>query len=231
MTNRPIRVILVEDHGIVRAGLKLILHHEPDIDVVGDAAEGREGVNLFARYSLDDAMGGPVDVVVTDLGLPDIGGLEVVRRVKELRPAVRVLILTMYADDEHIRGMLESGADGYLLKSAASHELAAAIRTVARGEVAISPVVARRLMSQFQRRREQERYATILTERERQVLNLLAEGATSKELAQQLGLSTKTVENHRSRILEKLGVANTAAAINLAAQHGLLVPLENMMNS
>jgi DNA-binding NarL/FixJ family response regulator len=210
----------------VREGLKRILHDAPDIEVVGDAAEGREGVRLFARYSLDDAEGGPVDVVVTDLSLPDIAGLEVVRRVKELRPAVRVLILTMHADDEYIRGMLEIGADGYLLKSAASHELAAAIRMVARGEMVLSPAVTRRLMSQFRSRRERDDHAALLTDRERQVLNALAEGATSKELAQRLGLSTKTVENHRSRILEKLGVANTAAAINLAAQRGLLLPIE-----
>jgi DNA-binding NarL/FixJ family response regulator len=113
-----------------------------------------------------------------------------------------------------------------LLKSAASHELAAAIRMVARGEMVLSPAVTRRLMSQFRSRRERDDHAALLTDRERQVLNALAEGATSKELAQRLGLSTKTVENHRSRILEKLGVANTAAAINLAAQRGLLLPIE-----
>lgn len=226
-----VRVILIEDHGIVREGLKRILHDEADIEVVGDAAEGREGVRLFARYSLDDAPGGPVDVVVTDLSLPDIAGLEVVRRVKELRSTVRVLILTMHADDEYIRGMLDIGADGYLLKSAASHELAAAIRTVARGEMVLSPAVTRRLMSQFRSRRERDHHAALLTDREREVLNFLAGGATIKELAQRLGLSTKTVENHRSRILEKLGVANTAAAINLAAQRGLLLPLEEMAMS
>jgi DNA-binding NarL/FixJ family response regulator len=223
-----LRVILIEDHGIVREGLKRILHDEADIEIVGDAAEGREGVRLFTRYCLDDAQGGPVDVVVTDLSLPDIPGLEVVRRIKELRASVRVLILTMHADDEYIRSLLEIGADGYLLKSAASHELAAAIRTVSRGEMVLSPAVTRRLMTQFRSRRERDYRAALLTDRERQVLNFLAEGATSKELAQRLGLSTKTVENHRSRILEKLGVANTAAAINLAAQQGLLLPLEEM---
>jgi DNA-binding NarL/FixJ family response regulator len=226
-----VRVVLIEDHGIVREGLKRILRDEPDIEVIGDAADGHEGIRLFARFSLDSAQGGPVDVVVTDLSLPDIAGLEVVRRVKELRSSVRVLILTMHADDEYIRGMLEIGADGYLLKTAASHELAEAIRTVARGEMVLSPAVTRRLMSQFRTRRERDDQAVLLTDRERQVLNFLAGGATSKELAQRLGLSTKTVENHRSRILEKLGVANTAAAINLAAQRGLLLPLEEKARS
>jgi len=223
-----IRVLLIEDHGIVRAGLRLILRDEADIEVVGDAADGREGVRLFARYSLDDAIGGPVDVVVTDLSLPDISGLDVIREVRELRPSTKILILTMYADDEHIRGMIEVGADGYILKSAASPELAAAIRTVARGEMAVSPSVTRRLMAQMHRRREHDRHATALTDLERQILNFLAEGVTSKEVAQRLGLSTKTVENHRSRILEKLGVANTPAAISLAAQHGLLTPPTEM---
>ena len=189
-----IRVMLIEDHGIVREGLKLILGGAPDIAVVGDAADGAGGVRLFEHLS---ATGG-VDVVVTDLGLPDISGLEVTRRIKALRPETRVLMLTAYSDDEHIRGMMETGADGYMLKHSAAQELPEALRTVMRGETVLHPLVARRLMTQLQRGRERERRAELLTDRERQVLGLLVEGSTSKEIAQRLGLSTKTVENHRA---------------------------------
>ena len=219
MSSANIRVILIEDHHIVREGLKLILHSTPDIEVVGEASNGQDGVRLFTRL-LDE---NGVDVVVTDLGLPDISGLEVMCRIKVLQPGARVLMLTMYADDEHIRGMLELGANGYLLKQSAPRDLCEAIRTVAHGETALSPLIARRLITQVQRDRDRDRRAGLLTERERQILGLLAEGCTSKEVAQRLGLSTKTVENHRARILVKLGVVNTAAAINQGSQLGLLV--------
>ena len=214
----PIRVLLVEDHGIVREGLKLILADAPDIAVVGEAGDGESGLRL-ARHL---AGRGELDVLVTDLGLPDLGGLEVARRAKALLPGLRVLLVTMYTGEEHIRGMLDAGADGYLLKQAAAQELPEAIRVVARGETALSPSVARLLMRQVQRGRERERHGDQLTERERQVLGALAAGRTSKEIAARLALSTKTVENHRARILEKLQVANTAAAIGLAFQQGLV---------
>ena len=223
MPERRIRVILIEDHGVVREGLKLILQGTDDIEVVGEAADGESGLRLFTRLAVDDPdADGGIDVVVTDLGLPDIGGLEVTRRIKAARPDMPVLILTMHTDDDHIRGMLELGADGYVLKQSAVQEFAEAIRTVARGETALHPTIARRIMKQLQQGRERERRTDLLTERERSVLALLADGATSKEIARQLGLSTKTIENHRARILEKLGVSNTAAAIGLAYQHGLI---------
>jgi DNA-binding NarL/FixJ family response regulator len=216
--NSRIRVILVEDHAMVREGLKLILQQAPDIAVLGEAGDGAGGLQLLQRLAAE----GGVDVLVTDLGLPDLGGLEVTRRAKALLPGLRVLLVTMYTGEEHIRGMLDAGADGYLLKQSAAQELPAAIRVVARGETALSPSVARLLLKQVQRGRERERHGDNLTERERQVLGALAEGRTSKEIAARLVLSTKTVENHRARILEKLQVANTAAAIGLAYQQGLV---------
>lgn len=207
---------------MVREGVKRLLGDEPDIAVVGEAADGRGGLWQLARLCAEGAPGGPVDVVVTDLGLPDIGGLEVARQAKALRPETRVLLLTMHQDSEYIEGLLASGADGYLLKQGPAEELAPAIRTVARGETALSPHIASLMLKHLRLRRERERYPTLLSDRERQILNLLAEGSTSKEVAQRLGLSAKTVENHRARILEKLGASNTAAAIGLAAQAGLL---------
>jgi len=215
-----IRIILIEDHGIVREGLKLIMQQLDDIAVVGEAETGRGGLQVLERLMSDPATA--VHVVVTDLGLPDISGLEVTRRVKERFPQVRVLMLTMYADDEHVVGMLETGADGYLLKQSAGKELADAIRVVASGETVLSPSVARRLMTELRRDRDKHDPISELTDREKQVIALLAEGATSKHVARNLGLSPKTVENHRARILEKLGVANTAAAVGLAYQQGLI---------
>ncbi|HET8630130.1 MAG TPA: response regulator transcription factor [Thermomicrobiales bacterium] len=218
MTGASIGVLLIEDYGVIREGLKLLLARTPHLAVVGEAATGREGLELFARL----AAAGGVDVVVTDLGLPDLDGLEVARRVKALRPAARVLFLTMHDDDAHVRGMLDVGADGYLLKDAAAGELVRAIEAVARGEVYLSPAVARRLMTQARQGREREHFAALLTEREREVLALLAGGASSKEIARALGLSVKTVENHRARVLAKLGVVNTAAAVARAHREGLL---------
>ena len=226
--NSRIRVILIEDHAMVREGLKLILQQAPDIAVLGEAGDGAGGLQLLQRLAAE----GGVDVLVTDLGLPDLGGLEVTRRAKALLPGLRVLLVTMYTGEEHIRGMLDAGADGYLLKQSAAQELPESIRVVARGETALSPAVARLLLRQVRRGRERhadllsgrerERHGDLLTERERQVLGALAEGRTSKEIAARLVLSTKTVENHRARILEKLGVANTAAAIGLAFRRGLV---------
>ena len=213
-----IRVLVAEDHGIVRAGVRLILESEPGFRVVGEAAGGAEAVRLFAR--LCDAPG--VDVVVTDLGLPDLDGVEVARRVKAHRPGARVLFLTIYQDPGHVAGLVEAGADGYLLKHAAFAELPAAVRAVAAGETYLSPAVARGLVAQLRRGQARERRLALLTGRERQVLARLAEGDTSKGIARALGLSAKTVENYRARILEKLGATNTAEAVAHALKDGLL---------
>lgn len=219
MTDAPIRVLLIEDHHIVREGVRLILGQSPDIVVVGEASDGESGVRRFEELS---AGGEGVDIVVTDLDLPDIDGLEVVRRIKARRPTVAVLLLTMHADDRHVRGMIALGLDGYLLKQAAARELPVAIRTVARGETFLSPPVARRLMLQLNGAQERNQGTTPLTERERQVLALMAGGATSKEIARRLSLSAKTVDNHRARILQKFGVTNTAAAISHGYEQQLI---------
>lgn len=214
-----IRIILIDDHTLVREGLKLIFDGLPDVRVLGDAASGGEGIRLVERLL---RLGQRLDVVVTDLGLPDFSGLEVTRQVKALDPDTRVLILSMYTDEEHIAGILESGVDGYLLKQSSPTELAESIRAVARGEMALAPVVARRLVSQVRRRRQFEETMQAMTDRERQVLELLARGQSSKEIARTLDLSVKTVGNHRTHILEKLGAANTAEAVGLAYQLGLI---------
>ncbi|HET8625865.1 MAG TPA: response regulator transcription factor [Thermomicrobiales bacterium] len=218
MAEARIGVLLIEDHGIVREGLKLLLARAPRLAVVGEAGAGADGVRLAAR------LGAAVDVVVTDLALPDISGLEVARRVKAARPATRVLLLTMHEGDEHVRGMLDAGADGYLLKQAAAGELATAIEALARGEPYLSPTVAGRLVEAVRRGPGRELPAPLLSAREREVLALAAAGATSKEAARALGISVKTADNHRARILAKLGVATIGAAVARAHREGLLDP-------
>ena len=160
--------------------------------------------------------------MVTDLDLPDISGLEVARRIKQRRSTAAVLLLTMHADDEHVRGMMALGLEGYLLKQAAAQELPIALRTVARGETFLSPPVARRIMLQVHGARERKDPRPALTDRERQVLGLLSTGETSKEIGRHLNLSAKTVDNHRARILQKLGVTNTAAAISYSYVQNLI---------
>lgn len=218
-TSQTIDTILIEDHTIVREGLKLIINQIDDIRLLGDAGTGGEGLRLYEHLS---RRGHNVDVVICDLGLPDISGIEVTRRIKEIRPETSVLILSMYADQEHISSILDTGVDGYLLKQSTPSELADAIRAVAQGGMALSPTVARRLVNQVHRQMEQEETTQSLTERELQVLTMLAHGATSKEIAHDLDLSVKTVENHRARILEKLDAVNTAAAIGRAYEMGLM---------
>lgn len=220
MTDPRVRVILIEDHGVVREGLRLLLEHTQEITVVGEAATGTAGVTLFERLSAEDG----VDVVVTDLGLPDIDGVEVTRRIKARCANARILVLTMQIDDNCIHELLELGVDGYLLKYVAGQELVDGIRSVARGETVLSPQVIRRLITRLNRNRERDRYLELLTPRDLEILKLLAAGSTSKEAALVLGIRTKTVENHRARILERLNATNTAAAINFAFQQGLLPP-------
>jgi two-component system, NarL family, response regulator NreC len=186
--------------------------------VVEEAASIAEGIRRFEQLSARSG----VDVVVTDLDLSDGSGLELARRVKASGSGTRVLFLTMYQDAEHILGLLESSADGYLLKQAAVPELREAILAVARGEQYLSPAVARGLLVYLQHNPERERQRGRLSAREQQVLALMAEGETSKEIARHLGLSTKTVENYRSHIIDKLGVSNTAAAVSLAYREGLM---------
>jgi DNA-binding NarL/FixJ family response regulator len=218
MNTRPIRVLLIEDHALMREGVRLILEGTPGIAVVGAVADGEEGTRAFA--CLHDDPG--IDVVLTDLHLPGCDGLEVMRRVKALAPGVRVLFLSMHQGREHAGGILEAGADGYLLKQSAVEDLSAAIHAVARGETFLSPAIARQLMTLLRHNGQPARQPDRLTERERQVLVLLAEGETSKGMARSLSLSVNTIDNHRARILSKLGVGNTAAAIRLASSRGLL---------
>jgi DNA-binding NarL/FixJ family response regulator len=208
-----IRVLVVDDHPVVRHGLIAIMGYEPDIEVVGDAADGEEAVRLILERR--------PDVVLLDLRLPKLDGVEVMRQVRAQAPQVRFLVLTTYDTDEYIGPALAAGAQGYLLKDALPDELARGVRAVMRGAAALEPEVAARLL---ERMAEGER-GDELSERELEVLRLLVAGASNKSLAVQLNLSENTIKTHISRIFAKLGVQSRAEAVAVALQRGL-VPLK-----
>lgn len=215
----PIRVLVVDDHAVVREGVAALLRAEPDVEVVGEAADGETGVRLAAELA--------PDVVVMDIGLPDLTGVEATRRLRALRPGIRVLALTVYEKDEYLEEMLRAGAAGYVLKKAAARDLVAAIRRVHRGEVALDPEMAtgyvlRRSLESAPPAPPPAPPRTSLSEREREVLRLIAEGYTNREIGRQLEISEKTVQTHRANIMSKLRVHNTAELLKEARRLGLI---------
>jgi DNA-binding NarL/FixJ family response regulator len=213
-----IRVVLVDDHTIVRTGLKAVLADEGDIEVVGEAAGGNEAVALLEHT--------PADVVVMDLSMSDGDGMMATRSITGRGDqAPRVLVLTMHAEEAYLEAVLEAGASGYLVKSTADRELVEAIRAVARGEIFVQPSAAR-VLAQGARRREE--HATDrarferLTDRERAVMQLIAEGYTAPEIGEQLAISPKTVDTYKQRVNDKLGLTHRADYVKLALKLGLL---------
>ena len=213
----PIRVLIAEDHAIVREGVRLILEAQPDVEVVGEATTGREAIAKTCELR--------PDVVCMDISMPDIDGLEATRRIKECCPEVAVLALTVHESDEYFFQMLKAGASGYVLKGAASTDLVAALRAVARSEVFLYPTVAKKLVDDYLSRVQEgeapDPYHR-LTPREREVLALIGEGLTNREIAERLVISLSTVQTHYSHILEKLGLSNRAELIKYAIRHGLI---------
>lgn len=217
MTVDTIRVILADDHAVVRAGLKAVLATAADIQIVGEAGNGRDAVALAERFN--------PDVVITDLSMPDLDGLGVIKEVLAKGLASRVLVLTMHSEDEYLVPLLEAGAAGYLVKSVADRELIAAVRAVAHGDTYVQPAAARILARELTRKDSTEpnrkRYEQ-LTPRERDVLRLIAQGYSAPEIGSQLGISPKTVDTYKQRIEEKLGLAHRADYVQFALKLGLL---------
>jgi DNA-binding NarL/FixJ family response regulator len=205
-----IRVAVVDDHPIVRQGLVAALEDEPDLEVVGAAGSAEEALTLVARHR--------PDVVLLDLELPEMGGIEAIPHLIEADPAVRVLAFTAYDTEERVHGALRAGAKGYLLKGATAEEIASSIRIVAGGGSALAPRVAAKLVDDLSGLRGAEP----LTPREREVLRLIAEGLPTKQIARALSISERTVKFHSTSLLRKLGAENRAQAVALAAQRGLL---------
>lgn len=211
-----IRVLIAEDHAVVREGLRLILASQPDMEVVGEAGDGAEALAQAARLR--------PDIVLMDITMPGLSGLEATRRLKARHPGVGVLVLTMHEGEEYLFQLLHAGASGYLLKESASDELLAAIRAVHRGGVYLHPTMAAKLMADFLKHPERARLYGGLTPREREVLKLLAAGHTYQEVGAALGISVNTVQAHRANIMAKLDLHDRTELITYAVRKGLIRP-------
>jgi DNA-binding NarL/FixJ family response regulator len=207
-----IRILLADDHALVRHGFRMILAAQPDMEIAGEAGNGREAVELAQKLK--------PDVVVMDVAMPELNGIEATRRLIELSPRTRVLALSMHKDAVYVREILRAGARGYLLKDSADADLLAAVRAVAKGEGYLSPGVSDAVLSDY--RRHVTDPLDLLTGREREVLQLIAEGKTNKEIATSLTLSVYTVEAHRGRLMEKLNLHSTGELVRFAVRSGLI---------
>jgi DNA-binding NarL/FixJ family response regulator len=210
-----IKVLIVDDHAILREGIRALLSLYPDIEVVGEAEDGLQAISLTRQL-------GP-DIVLTDIAMPGLGGLEATVEIRKQSPNSRVVILTQHDDSEYIFPILKAGASGYVLKKAVGTELVAAIRAVYRGESFLYPSVATAVIEGYLSRGEdsESRYDR-LSDREKQVLKLIAEGHTNKEIAEMLSLSVKTVLAHRANLMEKLDIHNRTELVKYAIRKGLV---------
>jgi DNA-binding NarL/FixJ family response regulator len=217
MSQDMIRVVLADDHAIVRAGLKAVLSAARDITVIGEASNGREAIAVAQRLR--------PDVVVMDLSMGEMDGMAATKELAAREDAPRVLVLTMHAEEEYLVPLLEAGAAGYLVKSTADRELVDAVRAVARGDLYVRPAAARVLARGIQKKdphaEDRARFEK-LTERERDVLRFTAEGYTAPEIGEKLNISPKTVDTYKQRINEKLGLQHRADYVKLALKLGIL---------
>ncbi|HSB80959.1 MAG TPA: response regulator transcription factor [Candidatus Methylomirabilis sp.] len=215
------RVLVADDHAVMRAGLRMLIDAQPDMGVVGEAGDGQEAI--------EHAKASRPDLLLLDLSMPGLGGIAAIELLRKEAPQTKVLILTMHEDPEYLRQALGAGASGYLVKSAAGTELLAAIRAVRRGEVYIySSLTSTLLDMAFDKRQKQEERDGVanLSKREIEVLRLLALGHTNRQIADKLFLSVKTIDTYRARITEKLQLPTRAELVRYAIKHGLLTPDE-----
>lgn len=212
---RKIRVLVEDDHALFRAGLRKLLQSFPDVDVVGEAADGLEAVHLTERHR--------PDVLLMDIAMPELNGVDAASRLAREAPRTRVVILSVHTGEEFVLRAIRAGAAGYLLKDASPAELEQAVKAVARGEMYLSPAVSRYVVEDYVRRAGPEHSPLDrLTPRQRQVLQLIAEGNTTKAIATKLGLSGKTVETHRAQLMDRLEVHDIASLVRLAIRLGLV---------
>jgi DNA-binding NarL/FixJ family response regulator len=214
-----IRVLLADDHSVVRQGLRAWLERSSDVQVVGEAADGREAVTLAEQLE--------PDVVIMDIAMPMLNGIEATGQITRRSPEIKVIILSMHADESYILRALGAGAKGYLLKESTETDVLPAVRSVREGKPYFTPSIARLLLEDYMRALKQNNLQDsydLLTEREREVLQLLAQGKSNKEVAQVLNLSPHTIDSHRTNMMQKLNLHNTAEIVLYAVRKGIIVP-------
>ncbi|HLA23809.1 MAG TPA: response regulator transcription factor [bacterium] len=211
------KILIVDDHAIVREGVRMILAKENDLEVVGEAGDGQQALELTERVR--------PDVVIMDISMPGMGGIEATQTVRARHPEVQVLALTMHEDETYVFQLLRAGAAGYVLKRAAAQDLVQAVRAAAKGEAFLYPSIARKVVEDYLRRvetgEERERYDG-LTTREKEILTLIAQGLSNQQIAEKLFISIKTVQTHRAHILEKLGLHDRTELVRYAIRKGLI---------
>ena len=211
----PIRVVLADDHVLIRAGLRALLHSFANIEVIAEASDGQEAVDVIAQHQ--------PDVVIMDIGMPGLNGVDSTRRIVKQSPSSRVIMLSMHANEEYVGRALEAGAMGYLLKGAEPAELELVIKAVMRGETYLSPSIAKQLVQDYlSHRKEKTSPFPDLTARQREVLQLIAEGCSTKDIANKLRLSVKTVDTHRSELMHRLNIHDVAGLVRYAIRTGLV---------
>ena len=212
---QPVTILLAEDHALVRAGIRALLEQVAWVKEILEASTGREALSLVKLHN--------PDIVLMDIAMPEMNGLEATARIVQEFPGVRVIVLSMYAHEEYVSRALKTGVSGYLLKDAGVAELELAIMAVARGEIYLSPSVSRHVVEAYVQRRTREPTALErLTPRQREILQLVAEGHTTKEIAEQIHLSSKTVETYRTQLMDQLGLENMAGLIRFAIRSGIV---------
>ena len=214
---RKIKILFADDHTLIRSGLRLIVEQQPDMTVVGEAEDGRQAVTLAASLN--------PDVAVLDIGMPNLNGIEAAQQITQAEPRTAVVVLSMHRDETYILRALKAGVRGYLLKDSAESDLVRAIRAVAEGKSFFSPAVSKVLLEDYMRKLQRtgaEDSYDLLTPREREILQLVAEGKSSKEIAATLNLSVYTVETHRANILEKLKLKSLPELILYAVRKGII---------
>ena len=218
MDTTKARVLLVDDHTIVRQGLRILLEAEQDITVVGEAETGRQALVMTRKLQ--------PDIVVMDIAMPGLSGLEATRQIVKEKPATKVLVLSSYSDDEYVQQLTEAGAVGYLLKQTAAAELIQAVRETMKGNAYFSPAISRRLLDQYRETLlgggASRKRADLLTTREAEVLQLIAEGKPNKYIASELCISVKTVEKHRQQVMNKLNIHDIAGLTRYAISKGII---------
>ena len=215
-----IRVLLADDHTLVRAGIRSLLESIAGVEVVAESGDGREALELIGKHT--------PDVALLDIAMPGLNGVEVVRRAAKESPRTRIVMLSMYADRTYVRQALRAGASGYLLKGAAVAELPLALQAVMRGETYLTPKISQDVVQGFLRESQDEEPGPLegLTKRQREILQLIAEGRSTKEIAQILDVSAKTVETHRMRMMDRLGIHDVPGLVRFAIRAGIVSPTE-----